>query len=100
MDIFNETCRSLVLKYVAEWRKTVTRMGRSRFVEKFDRRTDPQGNVYYWMDGDLELLGDEGETDIIAVREGYISLTPIWFDLTNGAALPAVQAWSLKWRVR
>jgi isoleucyl-tRNA synthetase len=28
VDVFNETCRSLVLKYVAEWRKTVTRMGR------------------------------------------------------------------------
>ena len=78
----------------------VTQMGRSRFVEKFDRRTDPQGNVYYWMDGDLELLGDEGETDIIAVREGYVSLTPIWFDLTNRAALPAVKNWNLKWRAR
>jgi len=75
-----------------------TRMGRSRFVEKFDRRTDPQGNVYYWMDGDLELLGDEGETDIVAVREGFISLTPIWFNLTNDAALPALRAWDLKWR--
>ena len=28
VDVFNETCRSLVLKYVEEWRKTVTRMGR------------------------------------------------------------------------
>ena len=28
VDVFNETCRSLVLRYVAEWRKTVTRMGR------------------------------------------------------------------------
>ena len=75
----------------------VTRMGRSRFVEKFDRRTDPQGNVYYWMDGELELLGDEGETDIIAVREGYISLTPIWFDLTHRDALPTFRQWALTW---
>ncbi len=28
VDIFNEQCRSMVLKYVGEWRKTVTRMGR------------------------------------------------------------------------
>ncbi len=28
VDVFNETCRSMVLRYVAEWRKTVTRMGR------------------------------------------------------------------------
>ena len=28
IDKFNEQCRSMVLKYVGEWRKTVTRMGR------------------------------------------------------------------------
>ncbi len=28
IDKFNEQCRSMVLKYVSEWRKTVTRMGR------------------------------------------------------------------------
>jgi len=28
VDVFNETCRSMVLTYVEEWRKTVTRMGR------------------------------------------------------------------------
>lgn len=28
IDVFNETCRSMVLTYVEEWRKTVTRMGR------------------------------------------------------------------------
>ena len=28
VDTFNEQCRSMVLKYVSEWRKTVTRMGR------------------------------------------------------------------------
>jgi len=75
----------------------VTRMGRSRFVEKFDRRTDPQGNVYYWMDGDLELLGDMTDTDIDAVNRGYISLTPIWFDLTHREALPLFRRWRLAW---
>ena len=76
----------------------VTRMGRSRFVEKFDRRTDPQGNVYYWMDGDLELLGDVTDTDIDAVNHGYISLTPIWFDLTHREALPIFRQWRLDWK--
>jgi 5'-nucleotidase len=94
--LLNVNVPNLPAKSVRGYR--TTRMGRSRFVEKFDRRTDPQGNVYYWMDGDLELLGDEDGTDIIAVREGYVSLTPIWFDLTHRAALPAVKKWNLKWR--
>ncbi len=96
--LLNVNVPNLPAKQIRGYRTTL--MGRSRFVEKFDRRTDPQGNVYYWMDGELELLGDEGETDIIAVREGFVSLTPIWFDLTHRAALPAVQAWKLKWRGR
>jgi len=65
----------------------ITRMGRSRFVEVFHRRTDPRGNLYYWMDGEMELLGDSGGTDIQALEEGFVSITPIWFDLTHHAVL-------------
>ena len=65
----------------------VTRMGRSRYNEVFHRRTDPRGNVYYWMDGEIELLGDGQGTDIRALEDGYVSLTPIWFDLTHQAVL-------------
>jgi 5'-nucleotidase len=65
----------------------LTRMGRSRFVETFDRRVDPRGNIYYWMDGQLEMLGDAKGTDVKAVEEGYVSITPIWFDLTHAAAM-------------
>ncbi|HBA82607.1 MAG TPA: 5'/3'-nucleotidase SurE [Verrucomicrobia bacterium] len=73
----------------------VTRMGRSRFVEVFDRRTDPRGNVYYWMDGALEQLGDTEQTDLDALENGYVSMTPIWFDLTNQKALPDLRKWNL-----
>ncbi len=65
----------------------VTRMGRSRFVEIFHRRTDPRSNVYYWMDGEMELVGDGDGTDIKALEDGYVSLTPIWFDLTHHKVL-------------
>jgi 5'-nucleotidase len=65
----------------------LTRMGRSRFVEVFDRRTDPRGNVYYWMDGELEMLGDKDGTDLEALDDNCVSLTPIWFDLTHQSAM-------------
>ena len=74
---------------------SVTSMGQSRFVETFDRRTDPRGNVYYWMDGALESCGETKGTDLDALNQGYVSLTPIWFDLTNQAALPALRKWNL-----
>ena len=68
----------------------LTRMGRSRFVEEFHRRTDPRGNVYYWMDGYLEQLDDPAGTDIDALNAGYVSVTPIWFDLTHQQAMGAL----------
>jgi 5'-nucleotidase len=61
----------------------ITRMGRSRYAEIFHRRTDPRGNVYFWMDGFLESVGDATGTDVQALNDGYVSLTPIWFDLTH-----------------
>jgi 5'-nucleotidase len=60
----------------------VTRMGRSRFIEKFYKRLDPRGRTYYWLDGSLEVHDEGDDIDIHAVRDGYVSLTPIHFDLT------------------
>lgn len=60
----------------------VTRMGRSRFIEKFHKRLDPRGQSYYWLDGDLEVLDHGDDVDIHAVRNGYVSITPIQLDLT------------------
>lgn len=74
----------------------VTRMGRSRFVEIFHRRTDPRGNLYFWMDGELEQLGDTQGTDVEALKDGYVSLTPIWFDLTHHAVLDTLRGWNLQ----
>lgn len=75
----------------------VTRMGRSRFAEVFHRRANPRGDTYYWLDGELEMLGDFNGTDVQAVAENYISLTPIWFDLTRTDALEALRQWRLPW---
>jgi 5'-nucleotidase len=65
----------------------VTRMGRSRYNEVFHQRTDPRGNPYYWMDGALEQLGETPDTDLKALEAGFVSLTPIWFDLTHHSVL-------------
>lgn len=61
----------------------VTTMGRSLFKEVFHRRTDPRGNVYYWMDGEMELAAGQSGTDVQALEAGRVSLTPLRFDLTH-----------------
>ncbi len=74
---------------------TVTRMGRSRFAEIFHKRTNPRGDTYYWMDGELKITGNAAGTDIEALDNGFVSMTPIWFDLTHTAVLPQLRDWNL-----
>jgi len=74
----------------------ITRMGRSRFVEWFDKRTDPRGNVYYWMDGEMRLQENRSGSDIEALSNGYVSVTPIGLDLTQHSAMEELSNWHLK----
>jgi len=71
----------------------VTHMGHSRFVETFERRTDPRGNVYYWMDGELKLLSDSQGTDVEAIKNGYVSISCIGLDHTDRKANASLSEW-------
>lgn len=74
----------------------VTRLGIRRYRNVFHRRVDPRGRVYYWMAGEVEDVDDHDlDTDTGAVRAGYVSVTPIEFDLTKYAALDVVRDWRL-----
>ncbi|MGI5942753.1 MAG: 5'/3'-nucleotidase SurE [Pelotomaculaceae bacterium] len=62
----------------------VTRLGHRRYVNIFDKRTDPRGRVYFWMAGEpFDVDEDDPDTDVFAVKEGYASITPVHFDLTD-----------------
>ena len=49
----------------------------------FEERKDPRGNTYYWMGGGVVQEDQEPDSDVMAVEEGYISITPISLDLTD-----------------
>ncbi len=61
----------------------VVRQGRARTIESFEKRVDPRDNVYYWMSGEKVTAGHDTETDIGALAEGFVTLTPIHYDLTR-----------------
>ncbi|NIR13113.1 MAG: hypothetical protein GWN86_03825 [Desulfobacterales bacterium] len=54
----------------------------SRFRERYERRVDPRGNVYYWLTGETPVEEDRPDTDARALRENRITITPITYDLT------------------
>jgi 5'-nucleotidase len=59
-----------------------TRQGVARFREKFERRIDPRGNVYYWLSGETPLEEGNPDADARALKEKRITITPISYDLT------------------
>jgi 5'-nucleotidase len=61
---------------------SITRQGIARFREKFERRVDPRGNVYYWLSGETPLEEGNPDADARALTEKRITITPISYDLT------------------
>jgi 5'-nucleotidase len=73
----------------------VTRMGLRIYRDELVRRLDPRGRPYYWIGGP-EPTGIEQEgTDIWAVANGYISVTPLQLDLTARDLVSTVREWNL-----
>jgi len=65
-----------------------TRIGRGAYEEKIQKYLSPSKEVYYWIGGEESLnLQCDKDTDYTAVKEGYISITPIGIDLTDYRAL-------------
>jgi 5'-nucleotidase len=60
-----------------------TRLGVRIYQNVFESRVDPRGRNYFWMGGEPVNLEQSPDSDIQAVAEGYISITPLNFDLTD-----------------
>ncbi len=74
----------------------VTRMGRRVYRDVLVERHDPRGRPYYWIGG--EPPGghlDEG-TDIWAVAQGYVSVTPIHLDMTAHELIRDLEDWQFE----
>jgi 5'-nucleotidase len=73
----------------------VTRQGNSSWEDTFDVRRDPAGREYFWLTGSMAIRDTDPETDQIAVRENFISVTPIHYELTDRSLLERMKQWSL-----
>ncbi len=74
----------------------ICRQAKAYWKESFDERTDPFGNSYYWLTGEFinKEEGIEG-TDIEALKNNYVSVVPVQYDLTAYDDLKEI---SEKWR--
>ena len=72
-----------------------TRLGHRHRAEPVIKAQDPRGRPIYWV-GPAGAEQDAGPgTDFHAVRQGFVSITPIQVDLTRYEALDKVAGWLL-----
>ena len=71
----------------------VTRTGRRRYVDFVVEQKDPKGRPIYWLGGENPKWIEEEGTDIAAIIENYVSITPISPKFTDESSFPVVQDW-------
>ena len=71
----------------------ICRQANAYWVEKFDKRKNPQGKEYYWLTGEF-INKDEGhDSDEWALKNGFISIVPVKFDMTDHDNIKKLKNW-------
>ncbi|MGH2569515.1 MAG: 5'/3'-nucleotidase SurE [Bacteroidota bacterium] len=74
----------------------ITRQGKSIWYDHFEARRDPGNKEYYWLTGSLEETDKELDIDQWAVKNRYVSVTPIQYDLTDYKMLETMKRWGVE----
>ena len=72
----------------------VTQLGIRRYINCFEKRTNPRGKVYYWLAGEvIDVETGLLDVDSQAIRDNFISITPIHFNLTHFNEIDNLNKW-------
>jgi len=73
----------------------ITFQSSTKFKDVFIKRVDPRGRNYYWMDGEFVESSNEEDGDYRAVKSGYVSVTPIHYDMTDYGNIEYFKEWKI-----
>jgi len=73
-----------------------TRQGKRHYGGVIVEKTDPRGKKYYWIGGDQSGFDDMHDSDCTAVREGFVSVTPLRVNITDGTQLERLSRWKIR----
>ncbi len=74
----------------------VTYQSYRQFEDRFIERRDPFHRKYYWLTGDIKNVNQNDSTDALAIDNGYISITPLFLNLTHVKYIKELENWGLK----
>ena len=91
-QLYNLNIPTVALERTPELR--VVPMGVARYGEQYQKRHDPRGRPYFWAVNEPPPPKTEQETDLNSLAAGYVTLTPLDFDLTKRTVLAEMERWS------
>ena len=71
----------------------ICRQANAYWVEKFDKRVNPQGKEYYWLTGEFINKDNGHDSDEWALANGFISIVPVKFDMTDHENISYIKKW-------
>lgn len=71
----------------------VTHLGVREYDDRFEAQSDEHGRRYFWLGGGPTPTPNRRESDVMAVEEGLVSVTPILLDLTHHDLIPVLRSW-------
>lgn len=75
----------------------ITSQGIRHYRNSFEKRVDPRGKTYFWLAGELINKDNHPKSDVRAVEQGFISITPLQFNLTNKEMMTKLCSWPIPW---
>lgn len=70
------------------------RQARGKWIEEFDKRTDPHNRHYFWLTGSFMNFEEEAkDTDLHVLGKNYVSIVPVKVDMTCYEALDELKSW-------
>lgn len=74
----------------------ITRLGQRVYRDRLVERQDPRGRNYYWIGGEPPTGVPEDGTDIWALANKYVSITPLHLDMTEYQMMEDLKRWGLE----
>jgi 5'-nucleotidase len=74
----------------------VTKQGKSKWDDIYEKRIDPYGRDYYWLTGSMMEVDKELEFDQVAIKNNFVAVTPIHFDLTDYETYDKLKTWNIE----
>ncbi|MCB0433810.1 MAG: 5'/3'-nucleotidase SurE, partial [Mangrovimonas sp.] len=71
----------------------ISRQAKANWVEEFDKRVNPMGREYYWLTGKFVDLDKGEDTDEWALKNNYVSVVPVQYDLTAHHYIQTLNSW-------